>query len=83
MSQAQWLLGETNPGGLSNQQFGIFSYIPFARMMKTNLIIGPVYSRRSFTTTFQGAVNSKIELPFSYLFDLNHYQRYWREKGLI
>jgi hypothetical protein len=82
MSQTQWLLGETNPGGLCNQLFGIFSYIPFARLMKTNLIIGPVYSRRSFTTTFNEFIISKIELQFSYLFDLNHYQRYWKEKGI-
>jgi hypothetical protein len=82
MLQRQWLLGETNPGGLCNQLFGIFSYIPFARLMKTNLIIGPVYSRRSFTTTFNEFINSNIELPFSYLFDLKYYQRYWKEKGI-
>jgi hypothetical protein len=82
MQQKPWLLGEYSPGGLCNQLFGVFSYVPFARLLKTNLIIGPIYSRRSFTTTFVEFVNSHIELPFSYLFDINHFKSFWRKEGL-
>lgn len=83
MLQKQWLLGEYSPGGFCNQLFGIFSYIPFARLLNlTGLIIGPVYSRKSFTVTFKEFLSDFIELPFSSFFDLKHFTDYWSTEGL-
>lgn len=83
MLQKQWLLGEYSPGGFCNQLFGIFSFIPFVRLLNlTGLIIGPVYSRKSFTVTFEGFLRDFIELPFSYFFDIDFFKIYWSKRGL-
>ena len=82
MSQQPWLIGEHSPGGFCNQLFGIYSTIPLARLIGANLILGPIFSRRSFTTTYEKFKENMVALPYSSFFDYGHLRKFWRERGL-
>ena len=80
--QKKWLLADNMPGGFCNQLFGMYSYVPLARLLNVSVIVGPVYSRKSFTMTYDEFLLNYIKLPFSAFFDVNHFTQYWASKGV-
>jgi hypothetical protein len=82
LRKEKWLLADNMPGGFCNQLFGIYSYVPLARLLNLGVILGPVYSRKSFTVTYDEFLLNYIKLPFSAFFDVNHFAQYWATKGL-
>jgi hypothetical protein len=82
LRKEKWLLADNMPGGFCNQLFGIYSYVPLARLLNVGVIVGPVYSRKSFTVTYDEFLLNYIKLPFSAFFDVSHFAQYWAYKGL-
>ena len=80
--EEKWLLADNMPGGFCNQLFGIYSYVPLARLLNVSVIVGPVFSRKSFTVTWEEFLVDYIKLPFSAFFDVDHFTRYWATKGV-
>ena len=78
----KWLLADIMPSGFCNQLFGIYSYVPLARLLNVGVIVGPVFSRKSFTMTYDEFLLNCIKLPFSAFFDVNHFAQYWAYKGV-
>lgn len=67
--------------GLSNQLFGIYSYVPVALLWNVSLVLGDVYSRDSFENAM-GKYEGWNSLPFSDFFDFTHFQESWAKRGL-
>lgn len=68
--------------GLSNQIFGIYSYIPVALLWNVSLIVGDVYSRRTFDKAMAKYDESWVGLPFSNFFDFPHFAETWAKRGV-
>eukprot|EP00598_Pedospumella_elongata_P011167 CAMPEP_0185016420 /NCGR_PEP_ID=MMETSP1098-20130426/100359_1 /TAXON_ID=89044 /ORGANISM="Spumella elongata, Strain CCAP 955/1" /LENGTH=405 /DNA_ID=CAMNT_0027545613 /DNA_START=240 /DNA_END=1457 /DNA_ORIENTATION=+ len=67
--------------GLSNQLFGIYSYVPVALLWNMSLIVGDVYSRDSFQNAM-AKYEGWNSMPFSSFFDFDHFQTTWLKRGL-
>ena len=80
--QKSWLLGEHNSGGFCNQLFGMFSSVALARLLGTNLILGPIRTRRSFATPNSLNEQTVELLPYSSFFNVSVYSNFWAKKGL-
>jgi hypothetical protein len=78
----RWFIGEQTFGGLCNQLFGIYSYVPTARLLNASLIVGDMYSRTDFENTYEITYKSQEILPFSYFFDWDYFKNYWVARGL-
>ena len=79
--QTSWLIAEHNSGGFYNQLFGMYSSVAFARLVGTDLMVGPIRTRKSFTTSADG--NGSVEmLPYSSFFNISVYSNFWSRKGL-
>ena len=77
-----WLLSDTSPGGFCNQLFGVFSAIPVAKLLNANVIVGPIFSRRSFTAVYGKFTETMVRLPYSAFFDFKHFQNFWYLRGV-
>lgn len=80
-SKHTWLKGENAMNGLSNQLFGIYSYVPVALLWNVSLILGDVYSRDSFQNAMS-KYDGWNSMPFSSFFDYEHFQTSWLKRGL-
>lgn len=76
-----WVKGENAMNGLSNQLFGIYSYIPVAMLWNVSLIVGDVYSRDSFQNAM-AKYEGWNSMPFSSFFDFDHFQTTWIKRGI-
>lgn len=76
-----WVKGENAMNGLSNQLFGIYSYVPVALLWNVSLIVGDVYSRDSFQNAM-AKYEGWNSLPFSSFFDFDHFQTTWIKRGV-
>ena len=76
-----WVKGENAMNGLSNQLFGIYSYVPVALLWNVSLIVGDVYSRDSFQNAM-AKYEGWNSMPFSSFFDFDHFQTTWLKRGL-
>jgi hypothetical protein len=75
-----WLLGDSGSSGLCNQLFGVFSYIPVAKLFNASgLVVGELYSRHGFDGAHS---RSWSKLPFSWFFDWEYFKSYWKNEGL-
>ena len=75
-----WLIGETPVTGFSNQLCAVYSYVPAAQLLKANLIIGEMYSRKNFEIKmrqYDKDLDGKMTLSFKDFFDLQWFQMYW------
>ena len=79
--QKSWLIGVHNSGGFCNQLFGMYSSVALARLMGTNLILGSIRTRKSFTTS-NNRKNPVEMLPYSSFFNVSVYSSFWERKGL-
>jgi hypothetical protein len=77
----RWILAENAMNGLSNQLFGIYSYVPVALLWNASLVVGSIYSRRSFTVEM-GKYEGWDAMPFSAFFDYEHFAMTWRRRGV-
>lgn len=69
--------------GLSNQLFGIYSYVPVALLWNVSLVVGEVYSRSSFEKAMSKYDTDWSGWPFSSFFDFDHFSRTWAKRGLL
>jgi hypothetical protein len=79
----RWLQSMTGITGLCNQLFAVFSAVPVALVLNSSLLLGPMYSRKSFGLThreFHLGKGNHRELPFSMFFDFQYFQDYWKAK---
>ena len=77
----RWLQSMTGITGLCNQLFAVFSAVPVALVLNSSLLLGPMYSRKSFGLThreFHLGKGNHRELPFSTFFDFQYFQDYWK-----
>ena len=79
--QKSWLLGEHNSGGFCNQLFGMYSSVALARLIGTNLILGPIRTRKSFMSSNSGDDSVEM-LPYSSFFNISVYSNFWASKGI-
>ena len=78
-----WLIGETPVTGFSNQLCAVYSYIPVAQLLKANLIIGEMYSRKNFEIKmrqYDKDIDGKLTLSFKDFFDLQWFQVFWEHE---
>jgi hypothetical protein len=80
-SQRTWVVAENAMNGLSNQLFGIYSYIPVAILWNVSMVVGPVYSRPSFKQEVQ-KYKGWNAVPFSQFFDWNFFVESWLPMGV-
>ena len=80
MRNSSWLIREVSSGGLCNMLFGVYSYVPIAKLWKTSLIVGPLYTRKTFDSWHSPSEN--IPIPFSEFYSISHFKHYWKAKGL-
>ena len=80
---ASWFLGNSAPSGLCNQLTAVYSYISTAILLKANLVLGPLYSRLTFSDTFEDFFTKRnIELPLGSFYDFDYFLRFWRERNV-
>ena len=79
--QKPWLIATHNSGGFCNQLFGMYSSVAFARLVGTDLILGPIRTRKSFAATYF-EINSVEQLPYSSFYNISVYKNFWVRKGL-
>eukprot|EP01035_Chromulina_nebulosa_P025352 gene25352-33087_t len=75
-----WLIGETPVTGFSNQLCAVYSYVPAAQLLQANLIVGEMFSRKSFEIKmrqYDKDLDGKVTLSFKDFFDIQWYQIYW------
>jgi hypothetical protein len=77
---SRWVVAENAMNGLCNQMFGIYSYIPVARLWNASIVVGNVYSRPSFDIAMQKYAGWN-SIPFSTFFDYEHFATTWRKRG--
>ena len=82
MTSKPWLISEHVPGGFCNQLFGVFSTAPIAKLIGANLILGPLFSRRSFQTSYEDFTDNMVKLPYSAFFDVKHMRNFWHSRGV-
>jgi hypothetical protein len=82
LGNGNWVIGEPRLYGLSNQLFSVFAYVPIAQLLGVNLLVGPMYSRQSFSQTLVEFQQNSVELPFNDFFDFDFFSSYWGKKGL-
>lgn len=84
LGEAIWLVGETPITGFSNQLCSVFSYIPLAQLLGSNLILGEMYSRKNFEIKmrqYDREKDAKIVLSFEDFFNFRWFKEFWsREK---
>lgn len=81
-SENRWLYTYSIHSGLANQMFGIYSYLPLAIFMKSNVVIDDIYSRSSFEIMWPLPEDSWALVPFSSFFDWEFYESYWKGLGI-
>lgn len=77
-----WIIAENAMNGISNQLFGVYSFIPMAMIWNVSLIVSGIYTRRSFETKPQKYVGWDLQ-PFGEYFDWEHFKRHWYEHAGI
>lgn len=81
--QNPWLIVRHNSGGFCNQLFGMYSSIPLARLIGTNIILGPMRTRKSFTAALSDTNDDMtVMLPYSSFFNISVHREHWARKNL-
>lgn len=78
----RWFNGVNLPNGIASQLFGIYSFVPVARLFEVNLIVNGIYTRLSFDEKHHAQPGSMALIPFSEYFDWEFFKDYWRQKRL-
>lgn len=78
----RWLHASTAIGGLCNQIGAVMSYIPAAKIFSMNVVVSAVYSRHSFEDHWPTPDSKWSPLPFSWFFDMEHFQRFWSQRRI-
>ena len=66
--------------GLCNQLFGVYSYAPVALLYNASLIVTDMHSRHTFRDTWPIASSKWSQVPFSQMFNFEHFAGYWLDK---
>jgi len=85
ISNAVWLIGETPITGLSNQLSAVYSYIPASLLLKANLIVSIMYSRKNFEIKmrqYDQEKDGKKIMSFADFFNFTWFSSYWRRRGV-
>lgn len=87
-TQGLWLYGETPVTGISNQLVTFYSFLPFALVLRSGLLLGPAYSRRSFSDSMFIYGNprdpySKIKLHISDIIDISLYEALFKKYSVM
>lgn len=80
-TKTKWLIAENAKNGLSNQLFGIYSYVPVALLWNVSLVVGEVFTRTSFENEVK-KYEGWLTLPFSAFFDWQHFSESWVRRGI-
>lgn len=80
-THTKWLIAENAMNGLSNQLFGIYSYVPVAILWNVSLVVGEVFTRTSFENEVK-KYEGWLSVPFSSFFDWQHFSSTWARRGI-